>query len=138
MINIILTGHNNFATGLLSSIKLIAGDVKNLTAIDFLEGDTPKDIKKKYADVIENNEGDFIFLTDLVGGTPFKEACSISLSYDKKIYVVAGTNLGMVLEVAFNEKDNDILDFAIKSGKNNIQCFNPSNIGENDVAEDGI
>ena len=35
MIGLIVTGHGNFATGLTSSLKLIAGDPQYYVAVDF-------------------------------------------------------------------------------------------------------
>ena len=37
MVGIIITGHCNFATGIASAVKLVAGQQKNLEAVDFLD-----------------------------------------------------------------------------------------------------
>ena len=36
---IIITGHNNFASGILSSLNMIAGSKDNIYAVDFLNDD---------------------------------------------------------------------------------------------------
>lgn len=35
MVGIIITGHSNFATGIASAVKLVAGQQKNLEAVGF-------------------------------------------------------------------------------------------------------
>ena len=44
---IIITGHNNFASGILSSLTMIAGSKDNIYAVDFLIK-----IKRYYLSVI--------------------------------------------------------------------------------------
>ena len=47
------------------------------------------------------NCDEIAFLTDLAGGSPFKNSAMLSLSQKKgKSFVIAGTNLGMLLEVS--------------------------------------
>ena len=47
MIGLIVTGHGHFASGLTSSLKLIAGEPKNYAAVDFEETDSTEDLAKK-------------------------------------------------------------------------------------------
>ena len=49
MIGIILTGHGNFATGMMSSVKLIAGTPEHFKAVDFPEGDSTENLAKNLA-----------------------------------------------------------------------------------------
>lgn len=94
MLNIILTGHSRFASGMINSLLLITSDICNVYYdIDFLEVDSPDDLENKYLKIINNNDGDFIFLTDLLGGTSFKTSSILSTKCnDKKIYAISGTN----------------------------------------------
>lgn len=48
MIGLIVTGHGNFATGLTSSLKLIAGEPKNYVAVDFLESYSVDDLEREF------------------------------------------------------------------------------------------
>ena len=37
MVGIIITGHSNFATGIVSAVRLVAGEQKNLEVVDFYD-----------------------------------------------------------------------------------------------------
>lgn len=46
MIGLIVTGHGHFATGLTTSLNLIAGDAKDYVAVDFEATDSTDDLAK--------------------------------------------------------------------------------------------
>ena len=48
MIGLIISGHGNFASGLRSSLKLIAGEPINVEYVDFEETDSTETLKEKY------------------------------------------------------------------------------------------
>ena len=50
MIGLIVTGHGHFATGLTTSLNLIAGDAKDYVAVDFEATDSTDDLAKKLTD----------------------------------------------------------------------------------------
>ena len=80
MIGIILSGHGEFASGLYSSIQLIAGEQENFQAIDFSEGMSSEELQEKFNEAAENvdqGQGVVIF-TDIPGGTPFNQAVILS------------------------------------------------------------
>lgn len=37
MVGVIVTGHGNFATGILSSLKLISGEQQHIVGVDFTQ-----------------------------------------------------------------------------------------------------
>lgn len=47
MIGLIVTGHGHFASGLTTSLNLIAGDAKDYVAVDFEATDSTDDLAKK-------------------------------------------------------------------------------------------
>lgn len=47
MVGIIITGHSNFATGIASAVKLVAGQQKNLEAVDFPDTYSTEELKIK-------------------------------------------------------------------------------------------
>jgi len=73
---IVLVGHGHFATGIYSSLQLIAGDQENVEAIDFVEGMSADELKQKILLAISNEEK-VLILSDLLGGTPFKVSSTI-------------------------------------------------------------
>ena len=54
MIGLIVTGHGRFATGLTTSLNLIAGDAKDYVAVDFEATDSTDDLAKKLTDAMDS------------------------------------------------------------------------------------
>ena len=100
MTGIILVGHGNFGTGMLSSLELLSGTPEYCKAIDFLSGMTQEDLEEQVLALV-HAEGwtKTVLLTDVVGGTPFKAAVKLSLE-DPEIRVIAGINLPVLLQLA--------------------------------------
>ena len=127
MIGIIVSGHGNFATGMVSALQLIVGECKNVASVDFKENDSIEDLtrnlemtitKLKYCD-------ELLFLTDLLGGSPFK--CSVLAGQAvKECKVMAGANMPMLIEAAFAnniDKLSVIKDAVLEAGKNGVRFY---------------
>ena len=78
MVNIIVTGHGNFASGVLSSMNLIAGEQEGVVGVDFLETDSTSDLEEKIKSAIEGLSDEILILSDLAGGSPFKTGVVLS------------------------------------------------------------
>lgn len=142
MIGLVVTGHGNFATGLTSSLKLIAGEPKNYVAVDFLESYSVEDLERelnKAFDELKDCEG-ILVLSDLGGGSPFKTAVTIGFPKGN-IEVVAGTNLPMLIEVnmgrQFVEDLGMLTEMAINTGKDQVVRYEFKPV-EQEIPEDGI
>lgn len=128
MIGIILTGHGNFATGLASSVELIAGKVENFAAVDFIAGDGQEQLSEKLKVELDNfKELDgILIMSDLMGGTPFKTSVMESV-HNPKVKVIAGTNLPMLIDACLSKEfASEIQEFAlnvIEVGKDSIVEF---------------
>ena len=116
---IIITGHNHFASGILSSLTMIAGAKDNVYAVDFLSDDNDLSLEGKFNKIIdENKDSEILFVCDLMGGTPFKVASKLAFTNDK-YEVVTGINLGGLIDTSMK------LDkFSIKGLK--ISCRDAS------------
>lgn len=141
---IIVAAHGQFASGILTSLRLIAGNIDNVEAIDFIDGMSAQALKEKMKNVI-TNEQDVIILTDLLGGTPFKTAVELRAEHaSQSIETVSGLNLAMLLEANFSRVIHTPEELAEKLtavGKEGIvntnQLFNnTSQVDE--TFEDGI
>lgn len=145
MIGIVVSGHGNFGTGLTSSLKLIAGDLEAYHAVDFVEGmdevGLTNGIRNAVDDLLKTCSG-VIVMCDLVGGSPFKMAATLSMEYEN-LRVIGGTNLGMLLETKFMAMGSDdvqsLAEGAVNTGKEAITLFNAASLRhvENDDS-DGI
>lgn len=137
MVGIIVTGHGNFASGILSSLKLIAGEQEKLVGVDFTDNDNTESLEVKLQEAIQGLECDEVLvLSDLAGGSPFKVSVMLSQKLsNKNIRVISGTNLGMILETSLCRDGmgaDDLLDFSINSGINSIKAFELKTIEEDD------
>ncbi|SJZ85703.1 PTS galactosamine/N-acetylgalactosamine transporter subunit IIA [Anaerorhabdus furcosa] len=144
MIGIIITGHGNFATGLTSSVKLIAGLPEKYEAVDFVQEDSVEDLENKLNAAIDNLKDceSIMMFTDLVGGSPFKTSVEISMKREEKIIVLGGTNLGMIIETSmargFMEDAEALADMAVNTGKDQVIKYAYVEKTEEIIDGDGI
>lgn len=143
MIGLIISGHGNFASGLHSSIKLIAGEPVNVQYVDFNESDSTETLKEKYYTSLKaiDNCDSILALTDLAGGSPFKTLVEVKTEIEKPMEVIGGTNLPMALEISMTkdimEDLHSLAESALEIGKSGIVKF--EFIAHEEVeSEDGI
>lgn len=142
MIGLVVTGHGNFASGLSSSLKLIAGELENYVAVDFLESYSVEDLAKALNDAfdtLKRCEG-ILVLTDLGGGSPFKTA--VENGFPKgNIEILAGANLPMLIEVnmarKFMEDLKALAEMALNTGKEQVVRYEFKPVKQ-EAREDGI
>lgn len=99
MVGVIVTGHGGFAAGMEKNIKMLAGADTELAAFDFMEGMTPEELSEKLKAQITAYASCsvILILADLMGGTPYNCAATLSVS-DPKIRVIGGANSPLVME----------------------------------------
>lgn len=143
MVGIIISGHGNFASGLRSSLKLIAGEPSNVEYVDFEETDSTDTLKEKYYVSLKNLENcdRILGLSDLAGGSPFKTLVEVKTEIEKPMEVIGGTNLPMALEISMTKDIIDdfssLSDSAIEVGKSGVVKFEFI-VHEDVECEDGI
>lgn len=79
MIGIVVSGHINFASGMASAVRAIAGEQPQMAFIDFVESmstDRLEDELRRAADSVDSDEG-VLFLIDIPGGSPCNRALNI-------------------------------------------------------------
>lgn len=94
---IIVTGHGEFASGFASTVKMLAGQITGVSYLDFTEQMTEEELGAKFQNKLEEDP-QAVFFCDLLGGTPYKQAVLLTKKYPK-IAVIAGGNIGALLEV---------------------------------------
>lgn len=143
MIGLIISGHGHFASGLHTSLNLIAGEPSNVEYVDFEENDTIETLKEKYYNSLKKlSECDSILaLSDLAGGSPFKTLVEVKTEIEKPMEVIGGTNLPMLLEISMTkdifEDLSSLTDSAVDVGKSGVVKFELI-IHEDVECEDGI
>ena len=103
MLGIILCGHGGFASGLEMAMKQILGEQSQFIAIDFPETSTTALLTSQLEAAIRSLDAkhDIVFLTDLLGGTPFRVASTLALQKPGS-EVITGTNLQLLLEMVMD------------------------------------
>ena len=106
MLGIILTGHGAFASGRETAMKQILGEQPQFVAIDFPEASTTALLTQQMEEALSRLDPleDVVFLTDLLGGTPFRVASTLAMQKPGR-EVIAGTNLQLMLEMVLERDD---------------------------------
>ncbi|WP_025641006.1 PTS sugar transporter subunit IIA [Schnuerera ultunensis] len=135
MYGIVLVGHGKFPEGLLSSVDMIMGEQEYFEAINFNINDSSEDLMENIKAKIKSMEklDGIIFLTDLIGGTPFNTCVLLSQDIENT-RVLAGTNLPLLFEILTNRKLNnldEIINMSISTGKDSMVPYikKSNNIG---------
>ncbi|WED24947.1 PTS sugar transporter subunit IIA [Vibrio sp. JC009] len=145
MLAVILSGHGGFASGLEKAIEQIIGEQSQFRAIDFPPEATTPQLETAMRDAIQElDSGDgVVFMTDLLGGTPFRAASLLSQE-SSKVAVVTGTNLQMAAEMLLERDELSVDEFvrqALECGHRGITSL-AEQLGQSDkteeAAEDGI
>lgn len=100
MIGVVIVCHCDLAQEFLKTLELIIGPVDGFQAVSI---DPKQDVEAIRAEIasglkkVEEGEG-VLILTDMFGGTP----SNISLSFldEKKVEVISGANLPMLIKLA--------------------------------------
>ena len=122
---IIITGHNNFASGILSSLTMIAGSKDNVFAVDFLSDDNDMSLEGKFNKIIsDNKDSEILFVCDLMGGTPFKVTSKLAFT-NNNYEVVTGINLGGLIDTSMKLDKMSIEELKISCKDASIKSVIP-------------
>lgn len=119
---IMLMTHGKLAESLSTTAELICGEkvaFKNMPEVLDMQ-----EYKKFINDVLdENKKTGVLFLTDLMGGSPFLACMQVMKERKDEMELVTGCNLGMLLEVISNMNNMDIhelKEIAVKAGQQGV------------------
>ena len=113
MIGVLIITHGNLGHELIKAAEMIKGDTRGIIPVSLDAKTGVDDIKKEITSAIKKadlGEG-VLIMTDLFGGTP----SNISLSFlkEKKVEVVTGVNLPMLLKISdIREEKKKLAEFA--------------------------
>ena len=124
MIGVVIVTHCRLAEELIAAARLVVGEeLKQFQPVSIGPSEETEDIRGKIIGAIRKvDEGQgVLILTDMYGGTP----SNISLSFleDKKIEVITGVNLPMLLKLATHPNEMDLEKLAVfitEYGQRNI------------------
>lgn len=108
---IIISGHGEYASGIKSNLNFIAGEIEDLYAVDFLIEDTEDTLRAKFEAIINKTEANYVFVCDILGGTPFR--CAAELSQQMSgIEVICGISSAALMEALFLKDSMTISELA--------------------------
>ena len=140
---VIVSSHGKFAEGILSTVKMIAGEFPNVKSVNFLDGDTYETIDEqlqKAFDSFNNQYDHIIFITDIMGGTPFNRSV-INFAEYENVRILSGLNFASLFTAITSENDDldALADKIINVGKDSISKYELVKNDDNEVDnEDGI
>ncbi|MGB9628553.1 MAG: PTS sugar transporter subunit IIA [Thermodesulfobacteriota bacterium] len=113
MVGVIVVTHCNLGKELIAAAELVVGEeLKQFQSVSIDPKESFEQIREKIIEAIRKVDGGqgVLILTDMYGGTP----SNISLSFleEKKIDVITGVNLPMLLKLATYQNDMDLEQLA--------------------------
>ncbi len=132
MISILVVSHGALAEGLVDAMRMITGEQEKVIPLGLLESESPEDLIDRLKEVVDqNDDGDgVLIMTDLYGASPFNSSARLYLESKKKIEVITGVNLPMLVEIIVSREGRDLeslLESAYQAGLEGIKKL-PENI----------
>lgn len=129
MKRILICTHGELAHGLIHSATMIAGDLNQVFELCVALEDSIEDIKLRIGKFLDAGTLDdhHIILTDIPGGSTTQSAFPFA-DTSKRIHVVSGVNLGLLLEIILSPEEDMtlLLSSAVDSGKETMKYLNIS------------
>lgn len=122
---IVLASHGEQAKGMLNTVQMLLGPQKNIVAHCLYPEQTVADLTKDLQAEIEHYGAEnIIFMTELMFGSPFNAV--VSLTRDRELYHITGTNLATLMAVIMARDDEDatgedICEAAIEAAQGSIK-----------------
>lgn len=102
MLRLLLASHGKFASGMKSSIDILAGSSEKLTVFDaYVDDQNVNDFIETFFSTVNEND-QVILLSDLYGGS-VNQVMYLFLNRPNT-FLVAGVNLALVLELVCKEE----------------------------------
>lgn len=123
MVKYLIATHGEMAEGMKSTLKLLAGERKDIEFLSFYceKGDAVEKLKEFFE---KNKDCEIIAFTDLLGGSVNKEVLNFISS---KVHIIAGFNMAVILEVILSVEESvesNRLEEIIQTGRQQLIYVN--------------
>ena len=129
MTKVIVLGHGGYGTAIRRNIAMVVGTFDDdLRFVDFNEEDGLEELQAKiYEAVASCGEDDILFCCDIMGGSPFRLAATMSAGAPGRMITVTGLNLGAFAEIvtSLDLPVGELADLAMDAAKLSVGCFPP-------------
>lgn len=127
MVGIAVISHGKMCEGILDSVSMVAGEMKQTDSVSLKAGESPehfKDRLKEVVDRLDTGDGVVVF-ADLMGGTPFNTICT--LSQEQNVTIVTGMNMAMLLTASLERTEKTsmetLVEKAMEAGTQGIRSL---------------
>lgn len=107
---IILAGHGGLPSGVGEAAEMILGPQSRLKVCELSPRDSPEEFGARLLALAGTAPG-LLVLADLHGGSPFNAVRALAAAPGRRVELVAGLNLPMLLEVLLHTTD-DVTELA--------------------------
>jgi len=112
-VGVVIVAHHRLGEEFLKALRLIIPDAPEFHAVAIVPGQSVEEMKEAIGGALaaaDSGQG-VLVLTDMFGGTP----SNISLSFldDRRVEVVTGLNLPMLIKLATLREEKSLTDLAI-------------------------
>lgn len=126
MFDCILLSHGNLAEEILNTVHMIAGDIGEVKTFGLKQSQSVFEFQTEVEKYIENLDKEVIVFCDLLGGSPMISISNVISKSDKKIAIVTGMNLGMIIDCLLQreyQSFDEIINIAKKTGIEGIKTI---------------
>jgi mannose PTS system EIIA component len=111
MVGVVIASHGRLAEELLAAAQTVVGPLVRVKPVTISTREVCRPAEQLGRAIDELDEGDGVLvLCDLFGGSPSQAACQ--LLHDKRVEVVSGVNLPMVIKLASAREGATLQDLA--------------------------
>ena len=104
MTKMIFCGHGCYGEYFKMAFQMLLGETEDLYFVDFLpEDDSSRLVEKLKNENTKCGDSPILFMTDLLGGLPFKQ-CALLCLENENYAAIAGVGIGVALELAGNRE----------------------------------
>jgi len=132
MKQILIASHGHFASGVKSTIDLIFGERKDITAIDcYTDDEQPKDKIESYLSTLKPEDA-LIICTDIAGGSV--NQLMVQYLSRPNTYLIAGVNVAFMVELSMapDMPSREELKAMIERGRNQLMYVDETLSAEDD------
>ncbi|MGL5898289.1 PTS fructose IIA subunit [Lactobacillus panisapium] len=131
---IYLLSHGKLASGMKSTIELLAGKQSNLIAFDSYLENGPDLLE--FIQKLANEHSPFIVVTDLLGGSVNRLALE-KLAF-KDVYLISGMNVALVLSLVLLDSEASIeqIKQTVEVSKDTVKMLLPNTVNSKNAVEE--
>ena len=120
---VVLVGHGGFPAGVRDAVEMILGEQDRLATVSLPPDGSTEAVAEQVTEAVAKLGGDrgALVLADLMGGSPANAVGLLALR-DPAVFLVAGLNLAMALEVLTSPAETaaELADVAATAGREGV------------------